>query len=189
MRCALTITALVLATSIVGAGTIAQSAEPNRNASIANATAEQFLSSLADKFGTNVDQLQKLLSKIPPHGRGLNGLELMVISARLGLSKEEKAVLKSRIGSGGTGFTNSDLVGMGARLGLNSTEIARLGDQLGLASPTIATRTLFSPAVIERTADGMAQQATTVDLESSSISLPAPIMIPKWRCYIFDSQM
>jgi hypothetical protein len=178
-------TALLLAMVINGSSANAQSPDVNTSAGalVANETPEQFLGSLADKFGTSVNQLQKLLAKIPPHGRGLNALEMMVISSRLGLSRDEKAVLKSRIGSGGTGFTRADLIGMGARLGLNTTQIARLSEQLGLASPTIATKTLFSPAVIEGTADVMGTQPTIVESQPQVISVPVPATVNECSCY------
>jgi hypothetical protein len=168
-------TALLVATTISGTPAFAQSPAVNTRGgtSVATETPEQFIRSIADKFGTSANQLQRLLAKIPPHGRGLNALELAVISSRLGLTRDEKAVLKSRVGSGGMGFTHSDIVGMGARLGLNSTQIARLSEQLGLASPTIATRTLFSPAVIEGTADVMTVQPTTVELQPRVVSVQA----------------
>jgi hypothetical protein len=106
-------------------------------------TPQAFINSLATKFGTNPKKLQSLLDKLPPKGKGLSNIEIAVISAKLKLTKEEKAVLKARAGAGGTGFTREDAVGMGVRLGLSDADTARLAQQLGIVSPSIAT-----PAIV-----------------------------------------
>jgi hypothetical protein len=173
MRLALKASAIFLAVSLLSSAAPAQSLESTRAATRVNtAGSAQFLTSLAGKFGTSVSQLRQLLSKIPPHGKGLNFLELLVISSRLGLSPDEKAVLKSRIGSGGTGFTREDVVGMGTRLGLNSMEIGRLGEQLGLTNPTIANQTLSNNAVIDGTADDTAPQPIIIQPQPGAICVP-----------------
>jgi hypothetical protein len=110
-------------------------------------TADEFLSSLATKFGTSVSRLKSLLAKLPPHGQGLNRMEISVISSKLGLTPEEKQVFKSRVGAGGTGFTAEDVAGMGVRLGLSDVQTARLSQELGLSSPAIATPLPMTPTM------------------------------------------
>jgi hypothetical protein len=114
-------------------------AETSAAPTIDTGSSEQFLQSLADKFGTTTSYLKELLAKLPPSGPGLSKLEIWGISSKLKLSDQEKAIFKAKAGPGGTGFNAEDVAGMGARLGLNAPEVARLSAQLGLTSPAIAT--------------------------------------------------
>jgi hypothetical protein len=115
-------------------------------ATVSTATAGEFLSSLAQKFGTSVSQLQALLAKLPPRGPGLSRMELWAIGSKLKLSADEKAALKAKAGPGGTGFNSEDLAGMGARLGLSTLEVQRLSQELGLGVPAIASPGTAQPA-------------------------------------------
>jgi hypothetical protein len=98
-------------------------------------SAQEFLSSLATKFGTSVSRLQSLLAKLPPRGRGLNVLEIKVIAGKLGLSKQDKAIFASKAGAGGTGFNSQDIAAMSRQLGLSLEETTRLSSELGLPAP------------------------------------------------------
>jgi LysM repeat protein len=122
-------------------GLTTETAVPVPTAQIQTQSAEAFLQSLATKFGTSVKRLKGLLAKLPPRGKGLNGLEISVIAGKLKLSKAEKEVMKAKIGNNGTGFNNVDVQEMGTRLGLTPTEVARLSQELGIAMPAIATPT------------------------------------------------
>jgi LysM repeat protein len=106
-------------------GLTTETAVPVPTAQIQTQSAEAFLQSLATKFGTSVKRLKGLLAKLPPRGKGLNGLEISVIAGKLN----------------GTGFNNVDVQEMGTRLGLTPTEVARLSQELGIAMPAIATPT------------------------------------------------
>jgi hypothetical protein len=138
-------------TEMAPAATSAVQAAPTLD----TASSDQFLQSLADKFGTTTSYLKELLAKLPPSGPGLSRLEIWGISSKLKLNDQEKAVFKAKAGPGGSGFNAEDLAGMGARLGLNSGEVARLSAQLGLTSPAIATPVPVTPM-------GQAQQAGVI---------------------------
>jgi hypothetical protein len=140
---------------------------------IDTASSEQFLQSLADKFGTTTSYLKELLAKLPPSGPGLSKIEIWGISSKLKLSDQEKAIFKAKAGPGGSGFNAEDVAGMGARLGLSAPEVARLSAQLGLTSPAIATPMPATPI-------GQAQQAGVM-------AAPSTLMQPAGTTIIRES--
>jgi hypothetical protein len=132
----------------------AELAPPLTNVQIKTGSAQEFLSSMALKFGTSVKRLQSLLAKLPPHGKGLNPIEIKVIAGKLHLSKEDKEAFKTKVGAGGTGFNSQDIAAMSAQLGLTSEEASRLSQELGLSIPAVATPAI-APVPVGSTGSGM----------------------------------
>jgi hypothetical protein len=159
---------------------LAPSTQAAPTANLSTESATEFLSSLAEKFGTSVSRLQSLLAKLPPRGSGLSRIEISVISSKLGLTPEEKEIFRSRVGAGGTGFTADDVVGMGERLGLSSAETARLSQELGLASPAVATPYPMTPSNMpaSMTAPRSMSQSAIINQPSTTNVQPTTIMQP-----------
>jgi hypothetical protein len=133
---------------------VLETAQPVPTAQIKTGSADEFLASLAVKFGTSVSRLKSLLAKLPPNGHGLNALEIKVIAGKLGLSKQDKAIFASKAGAGGTGFNAQDIAAMSRQLGLSLDETARLSTELGFPAPTVATPAVV-PVPVGSTGSGM----------------------------------